>query len=56
MDVNRYLKNQKIKETLAETKGRHSKMNVKTFEIKVVDSKMSVFQHEQINQYFKEAK
>lgn len=49
-------KNQKIKETLIATKNRHSKMKVKTFEVKVVGSKLSCEQKKQINQYFKEAK
>lgn len=54
--MNRQEKNRKIKETLIATKARHSKMNVKTFEVKVVGSKLSYEQKDQINQYFKEAK
>ena len=56
MCMNRQEKNRKIKETLIATKARHSKMNVKTFEVKVVGSKLSHEQKDQINQYFKEAK
>lgn len=56
MYMDRQDKNQQIKETLKATKERHSKMNVKTFEVKVVSSKMSKAQKSQINQYFKEAK
>ena len=54
--MNRQEKNKKIKESLIATKARHSNMDVKTFEVKVICSKMSHEQKNQINQYFKEAK
>ena len=54
--MNRQAKNQRIKETLIATKARHSNMDVKTFEVKVVSSKLSNEQNRQVNQYFKEAK
>ena len=54
--MDRQSKNQRIKETLIATKARHSNMDVKTFEVKVIGSKMSHEQKNQINQYFKEAK
>ena len=54
--MDRQAKNQRIKETLIATKTRHSNMDVKTFEVKVVGSKLSHEQKNQINQYFKEAK
>ncbi len=38
------------------TKARHSQMDCRVFEVKVVSSKMSKAQKEQVNQYFREAK
>lgn len=54
--MDRALKNLHIKETLKATRERHSKMDVKTFEIKVSSSKLSSERKAQVNQYFKEAK
>lgn len=39
--MDRQAKNQIIKETLIATRARHSNMDVKTFEVKVVSSKLS---------------
>ena len=50
------VKNNKVKETIKSTRERHSNMDCRVFEIKVVDSKMSAKQREQVNQYFREAK
>lgn len=49
-------KNDKIRQTLKETKTRRANMTCKTFETKVVFSKLNKQQKEQINQYFREAK
>ena len=49
-------KNKKIKETLRATRERHSRMDCKVFEVKVVKSSMSKTQKEQVNQLFREAK
>lgn len=54
--MNKEEKNQKIKNTLLETKKRHSNMICKTFEVKVISNKMNVNQRNQINTLFKEAK
>lgn len=54
--MNKEEKNKKIKNTLLETKKRHSNMVCKTFEVKVVSNKMNVNQLNQINTLFKEAK
>lgn len=54
--MNKEEKNQKIKNTLLETKQRHADMDCKTFEIKVLSNKMSINQRNQINTLFKEAK
>ena len=54
--MNKEEKNQKIKNTLLETKKRHSNMECKTFEVKVISNKMNVKQRNQINTLFKEAK
>ena len=54
--MDRELKNLQIRETLKATRERHSKMDVKTFEIKVLGSNLSSEQKAQVNQYFKEAK
>lgn len=49
-------KNQQIKETLKTTREKHSQMDCKVFEVKVVKSSMSKTQKEQVNQLFREAK
>lgn len=49
-------KNINIKNSIKETRERHSKMDVKTFEVKVVTSKLSNAQKDDINALFKEAK
>ena len=50
------VKNKKVKETIASTRKRHSGMDCRVFEVKVVDSKLNHEQRRQINQYFCEAK
>lgn len=54
--MNREEKNNKIKNSIKETLKRHSLMDCKTFEIKVVTNKMSKQQKDDINNLFKEAK
>lgn len=49
-------KNAQIKETLKATRDRHSQMDCKVFECKVVKSSMSKTQRNETNQLFKEAK
>ena len=49
-------KNINIKNSIKETRERHSKMDVKTYEVKVVTSKLSNAQKDDINALFKEAK
>ena len=49
-------KNINIKNSIKETRERHSNMDVKTFEVKVVTSKLSNAQKDDINALFKEAK
>ena len=54
--ANEQRKNINIKNSIKETRERHSKMDVKTFEVKVVTSKLSIAQRDDINALFKEAK
>lgn len=49
-------KNDRIRETIKETRLRHSQMRCVVFECKAVDNKLNCLQKEQVNQYFKEAK
>lgn len=49
-------KNNKVKNTIKTTLERHSKMDCRVFEVKVVGSKLNTKQKEQTNQYFREAK
>lgn len=49
-------KNNKVKKTIRSTRQRHSNMDCRVFEIKVVGSKLNAKQKEQVNQYFREAK
>ena len=54
--MSREEKNQKIRCTLKQTKEKHSNMDCKVFECKVVSSKLNKFQREAINTLFREAK
>lgn len=54
--MNNVEKNNIVKETIKSTRERHSNMDCRVFEIKVVGSKLNTKQKEQINQYFREAK
>ena len=49
-------KNQRIKESLRDTKERHSSMNCRVFEVKVVSSKLNRTQKDSVNALFREAK
>ena len=49
-------KKAKIKMTLRQTKQRHSQMDCKTYELKVVKNKLNKNQKEEINKLFREAK
>lgn len=49
-------KNINIANSIRETKERHSKMDVKTYEVKVITSKLSNVQKNDINAVFREAK
>ena len=54
--MNNVEKNNIVKETIKSTRERHSNMDCRVFEVKVVGSKLNNKQKEQINQYFREAK
>jgi len=54
--MNKERKNKTIKKTISDTRERHSYMDCRTYEVKVVGSKLSRSQKDQVNQYFREAK
>ena len=54
--MNQGEKNANIKESIRSTRERHANMVCKTFEVKVVTSKLSHVQREEINAAFREAK
>lgn len=54
--MNKESKNDKIRESMKATKARHEHMMCKTFEVKVITSKLSCAQKEELNATFREAK
>ena len=54
--MNNDVKNKQIAQTMKNTITRHSQMDCRTFEIKVVDNKLNRLQKESINGIFREAK
>lgn len=54
--MNKESKNDKIRESMKATKARHEHMMCKTYEVKVITSKLSCAQKEELNATFREAK
>ena len=55
-DESRLLKNRQIADTMKNTLERHSLMDCKTYEVKVIGNKLNKTQREYINGIFREAK